>query len=287
MGNKIAESWEISANNNGMSIVKNGELKNKSLKELFGDPKLKKEIFGIKLLNFSEFPILIKFIDADKNLSIQVHPNDKLAKKIENSQGKSELWYTMDCKKSSKIICGIKNKRFDLEKNLYNSNALLDNLNYINIKKGDSIFIKAGTVHAILEGTLICEIQQNSDITYRIFDWNRLDIEGKPRDLHISKAKKAINLKNKIKLKHSNFNRINSRINSNKYFKTNLLTIKNQYRDRTNGKTFFAYNVIEGNGIIKNSKQEYIISCGDSFIVPANYGDYIISGNIKLLKTFI
>lgn len=223
--NKIAESWEISANENGMSIVKNGEFKEKSLKELFADMNLKKEIFGKKLLKFSESPILIKFIDANRNLSIQVHPDDKIARKSENSQGKSELWYVVDCNENSKIICGIKKKEFDLDKALSND-TILDKLNYINIKKGDNIFIKAGTIHAILEGTLICEIQQNSDITYRIYDWNRLDCHGNPRELHIAKAKKTIKFNNKIKLKHSNFDRINSKIISNKYFKTDLLNIK-------------------------------------------------------------
>ncbi len=187
--NKIAESWEISANESGMSIVKNGKLKGKNLKELFADMKFKKEIFGRNSLKFSEFPILIKFIDANKNLFVQVHPDYKIARKIENSQGKSELWYVVDCNENSKIICGIKRKKFDLDKALTND-TILDKLNYINIKKGDNIFIKAGTIHAILEGSLICEIQQNSNITYRIYDWNRHDCNGKPRELHIDKAKK-------------------------------------------------------------------------------------------------
>ena len=161
----------------------------KDLKELFADNNHREEIFGSKTKQMKTFPLLVKFIDAKDNLSVQVHPDDKYAKQYEDDIGKTEMWYVMDCDENAKIIYGMKKdvKQEEIA-DIIKQGKLRDNLKELSIHKGDIIYIPSGTVHAILKGTLICEVQQNSNLTYRVYDWDRLGKDGKPRELHIKKA---------------------------------------------------------------------------------------------------
>ncbi len=200
-----AESWEISTNDNGKSIIKNGEYKDWNLAEVFDKIETKEELFGRKTVTMEKFPLLIKFIDASSNLSVQVHPDDIYAYEKENgSQGKTEMWYIMECKPGAQIICGMKTeiKQEELS-NILKSNNVADYLNFVTVKKGDCIYIPSGTIHAILGDTLICEIQQNSDLTYRVYDWGRVGKDGKPRQLHVEKAIDVVKLGNKPQINHT------------------------------------------------------------------------------------
>ena len=271
----IGESWELSAHTSGISQIVNDAFNNKNLYEIFNDKTKRKEIFGTKCLNMERFPILIKFIDAQDNLSVQVHPNDEYAEKYENDSGKNEVWYIMNCKEDAKIVYGFKD-----EVNSNNlANAIEDvenNARYINVKKGDFIPIPAGSIHAICSGILLCEIQQSSDVTYRVFDWNRVGLDGKPRQLHKEKAKEVINLNAKTQI--SNY--FNTKEDINIYnsinFNIDLINIKN-----------IAYIVLDGDGKVKTQQFEKEIKAGSVFLIPAELGEYLLEGNMKLMRVYL
>ena len=285
---ETAESWEISSNQNGNCKIKNKEYNNITLRELFQDQTKKQEIFGQKCKNLKEFPILIKFIDAKENLSIQVHPDDEYAKKIGFENGKSEMWYILECEKNGKIIGGLKStiSQKELQEYVMN-NKIKEQLNYIDITPGDSIYIPAGTVHAILKNTLICEIQQNSDITYRVYDWDRKNRSGKERELHKKEAIETIKTENKPIIVHSEEKTEKQTITESEFFKVEKINCNNIFKDTSCLDKFFTMNVIDGEGTIETRTNKYKIKKGDSFLIPANLGNYKIVGNIKLLKTYI
>lgn len=285
---KIAESWEISANKNGDCILINKEFNNKTLSELFSDIEIRKEIFGKKCLKMNEFPLLIKFIDANDNLSIQVHPDDDYAQKNGLLNGKNEMWYIMECDKNSQIISGLKsNINYNELKNAINGNNITPYLNYININKGDSIYIKAGTLHSILKGNLICEIQQNSDTTYRVYDWDRVDKFGKARELHKNESLEVINT-NSISEIIPDYNDIGvQNIICNEFFKVEKINSYDFFDDCSNLNSFYAMTVVEGTGCIITDSQKISIKKGESFLIPATLGKYRIEGKIQLLRSSI
>lgn len=285
---KTAESWEISANKNGNCQILNEEYNNKTLYDLFNDKEIKKEIFGTKCLNLNEFPILIKYIDAKDDLSIQVHPDDNYAHKNGEKHGKNELWYIMDCEENSQIINGFKNDivHSELKKSI-EDNTIKNHLNYSRIKKGDSIYIEAGTVHAILKNNLICEIQQNCDITYRVYDWDRVDKNGEKRILHKKEALDVIKTHLKSIIKNSSNNELIQNLIKNEYFVTDKINCNDKFKDISNKETFYAINVVKGEGVIKFNNKEIKIKLGDSFIIPASLGSYEILGKIELLKSYV
>lgn len=282
-----AESWEISTNDDGVSTIINPSMNNMTLKELFNNIEKRKDIFGTKTVKMDKFPLLIKFIDANSNLSVQVHPNDEYAKKNENDTGKTEMWYILDCTPNAQIICGMKEtvKQEDVEE-IVKNNKIKENLNYINIQKGDSIYIPSGTIHAILGNTLICEIQQNSNLTYRVYDWDRLGKDGRPRQLHIDKAIDVINVQTKPELKHKT-EEICSTLVHSEFFTVERIKVEKEYKDTSSKKSFYAVNIIEGNGKIETQNNQYEIKKGDSFLIPANLGEYIVKGNLEFLKSYI
>ena len=283
---QIGESWEIAANKNGNSIIKNGAFEGKTLKDVFDDKKNRVKLFGENCKKLQKFPLLIKFIDAKENLSVQVHPNNFYAKKLEKDTGKTELWYIMDCKENANIICGLKSdikSKKDLDK--LNQDTILEHLNYVPIKKGDSIFINAGTVHAIMADTLICEIQQNSDLTYRVYDWGRND---KSRILHLRKSKKVINLKSKLQIKED-LEKKNSikPICRSKFFNIDKINVSDELTLKSSKLTFQAVNVIKGKGRMVCKDKTYEIAKGESFIIPSNLGNYLLKGNMEILMSYI
>lgn len=285
---KTAESWEISCNENGICKIKNEEYKGKTLKELFEDIKVKEKIFGKKLKNVKEFPLLIKLIDAKDNLSVQVHPNDEDAKKIGMENGKTEMWYIIECEENGKIIGGLNTKITNEQlKNIIENNDIKNYLNYISIKKGDCIYIPAGTIHAILKNTLICEIQQNSNVTYRVYDWDRKDKEGKGRILHKKEAIETIKTNNFPQIIHTTDKLKCQNIVDSKFFCVEKINCENNYEEYSDSNTFFAINVLNGEGILKTNTNEYKIEKGDSFLIPSKLGKYEIKGKIQFLKTYI
>lgn len=285
-----AESWEISTNPDGTSKIKNGTLENKSLEEVFQNAETRVEIFGSKTKQMDKFPLLIKFIDASSNLSVQVHPDDAYAFQKENGQqGKTEMWYIMECKPGAKIICGMKEgcKQEEVASIIKNG-KIEENLNYVDVQKGDCIYIPAGTIHAILGDTLICEVQQNSNLTYRVYDWGRVGKDGKPRQLHVEKAIDVIKVDSRPVVNHTaNQKETERNIMSSPFFETSKVVIEHQWEDKTNSETFYAFNVVSGNGILKTQNAQYKLKLGDSFILPASLGKYKIEGKIDLLKAYI
>ena len=285
-----AESWEVSTNKNGKSIIRNGIHKGKDLEELYQDKKLRETIFGTKTKEKDIFPLLIKFIDANSNLSVQVHPDDKYAFEKENGEkGKTEMWYIMECKQGAQIICGMKEsvKQEQLADTLQKTN-LEDYLNFVSVEKGDCIYIPSGTIHAILGDTIICEIQQNSDLTYRVYDWGRKDKDGKPRELHVQKATEVVRVENRPNvIKTASWGECEREIYSSAFFKVNKLTIRGIKKEVSNRETFYAMNVVNGTGSIQTKEKNYNLKVGDSFIIPATLGEYELNGNMELLKSYL
>ncbi len=286
IGDDIGESWELSAHKNGLSIVQNGEFKGKDLQELFNDEKCKTQVFGTHCKNLTRFPILAKFIDANKNLSIQVHPDNDYALKYENDSGKTEVWYVMDCKKDAKIVYGFKDGV--TKDNLKNAvDHIEDNVNYLSVHKGDFISIPSGTIHAIMDGIVVCEVQQTSDITYRVYDWNRTDKDGKPRELHKDKALDVINLQTNQKVyNYENINE-NTHMYKSDIFNIDMLNINGTLEGKSSKESFYTYIVIEGNGNIKTPNFSKNIEKGDTLLIPANLGEYTLDGNMKLMKVWV
>ncbi len=267
------EVWVISGVEGNQTVVENGFLKDNELNELvevyMGD------LIGEK--NFdkfgNEFPLLIKFIDANDWLSIQVHPDDALAAKRNIGQGKTEMWFTLGADKSTQLISGF-NKEMDKETYLKNLNngTIKDILNYEDVKKGDVFFIPAGRVHALGPGMLLAEIQQTSDTTYRIFDWDRTDDKGNTRDLHTEEALDSIDFKkhNSYRTKYnSEINQTNEIVKCDK-FTTNLVNFdKPTSKDIENLDSFIIYIGVEGSTILVWADGEIKINVGEAVIVPA------------------
>ncbi|WP_277285266.1 mannose-6-phosphate isomerase, class I [Sneathia sanguinegens] len=271
----IGEAWLVSANENGLSKVINGKYKGLSLKELWDKHR---EIFGEELKGV--FPLLIKYIDAKDNLSIQVHPNDDYARVVEQQpNGKAESWYILDCDKDSDILIGhnAKNKE---EFKKYIDNKEWDKLLRIKkIKKGDFFNIPAGTVHAIRKGTLILETQQNSDITYRLYDYDRLQQNGKKRELHIKKSIDVVTCpydKSKVEIKPIVKGDKIEYINNEKFSITKYI-VKNELNIEF--EKFYIICVIEGKGSINDIE----IAKGTNFIVPKSFGRIKIKGEMELM----
>lgn len=280
---KTAESWEISCNKNGICTIESGEFEGKLLSDMYADNSIKETIFGTNCNKYSEFPILIKFIDAMNNLSIQVHPDDEYAHKNGLPYGKNEMWYVIDCGDSAQLIAGMNKtvSKEELAEIIYN-NKIKEYLKYAPVKPGDSVYIPAGTLHAILSDILICEIQQNSDTTYRVYDWDRVDKDGNSRPLHKQEAIETINSSLTPEILHSNNEQIQILV-SNSLFEVSKIICKDSFKGTTSKDTFEAYCVVKGNGTI----DEKSIKLGDSFIIPASYENYKIQGDMELLRTIV
>lgn len=267
------ESWEISGVKENISVVENGKLKGKSLKEIISE--FKDELVGNKVYNTygEDFPLLFKFIDAQSNLSVQLHPNDELAKKRHNSFGKTEMWYIVQADKGAKLNLGFKESlKPDTYLEFLKNDRITELLNFEEVSKGDSFIINAGLVHAIGKGVLLAEIQQTSDITYRIYDWNRKDLDGKKRELHTDLALEAINFKKKEnpKLNYKSVPNVSSQIFSSQYFTTNFLRVKGEVIKNYNCiDSFVVYMCVEGKArVYVNSKSERLEK-GESLLIPA------------------
>lgn len=288
----IAESWELCCREDGMSIVNNGIFKSKSLHDLIEEHGEK--ILGTRVCEKYglNFPLLIKIIDANDKLSVQVHPDDRYAHTIGERNGKSEMWYILDAKKDARLIYGLK-KGMTKEKfiDAIRNGKVYDTLNQIPVKTGDFLYIPAGTVHAILDGILIAEIQQNSNTTFRIYDYDRIDANGKKRQLHVDRALDVINFDfdnspNTAEVTYDGNNSIKGILKSD-YFCTDEISIKDQYNSATDGTSFISMIIIEGCGeIISGGISEKIVS-GETLLLPAALGSYIIKGNLKLLTSYI
>lgn len=275
------ECWAISAHKNGDCLIKNGEYQGKTLSWLWEQHR---ELFGYA--KGEVFPLLIKIIDARKDLSIQVHPDDAYAKAKENGAlGKTECWYILDCDEDGEIVIGHNAKDKQELKDMIQNNRWQELIQVRKIKRGDFFQIEPGTVHAIKQGTVILETQQNSDITYRLYDYDRLE-NGKPRELHIDKSIDVIrcphtDIKTGEKLEHyENYDR--RELICCGYYTVQKLDIHGE-QEFMQEKSFCNYSVINGSGAIDGHK----LKKGDCFILPAEYGDYRLEGDMELILSFV
>ncbi|MBR2341028.1 MAG: class I mannose-6-phosphate isomerase [Clostridia bacterium] len=265
-----AESWELSFHKDGLTRLESG----KTLAETVSEKDL-----GELAKDFPFFPVLIKFIDAEQNLSVQVHPSDDYALKNENSFGKTEMWYVVEAEEGAGLYVGFNR---DVTKSEFEQaiaeNRLTELLNFFEVKAGDCYFIPSGTIHAIAKGCLICEIQQNSNLTYRVYDYGRKDKNGKERELHVEKALAVTSLK-----KYEPINFSGNVLGTCKYFHVEKLSVKEKTNRATDEKSFHCLTCMGGRGAL-NGKT---VSCGDSFFVPANHGEYTLEGDMEIVVTSI
>ena len=283
------ESWELSTVEGDISVIANGDLKGKLITELI--ESFPNEILGTKVFERfgKQFPLLLKFLDAKQDLSIQVHPNDELAKKRHNSFGKTEMWYIMQADQDAQIIVGFKEKSNKEEylKNLENK-TLPSFLNQIQVNEGDVFFLETGTVHSIGAGLVIAEIQQTSDITYRLYDFDRLDENGNKRELHIDLALDAINYQEietqKIYLKEENQSNL---IVDCPYFTTNFIPLKNAMEVNKDGKSFTVYMCVDGKFNIEIEGNNYSYKKGETILIPAALKEFVLNGNASILEIYI
>ena len=279
---EIGESWDIACHPNGIGTVSNGELKGQKFDDIIN--KYGSEIVGNKV-NTERFPLLVKLINSKEKLSVQVHPDDEYAAKYENEYGKTEAWYVMDAKEGASLIVGTKNcTKKEFEEAIKNNNVE-DYLNTIPVKKGDCFLINSGLVHAICEGVIIAEIQQSSDITYRVYDY------GRPREIHVEKALDVINfdlqcenLSEKEEIKYDGYS--HTLLCKNNYFGMEKISIEKEFNDKSNEEFFYMYTCVEGSGYIKGNNFMEEINLGDSILIPATLGEYKIEGTLKVLKSY-
>lgn len=273
-GKVIAESWEVSVHPDGLSGCNGGTLYD----FLVDNPHAVNK-------RGDTLPVLIKYIDAKQNLSVQVHPNDEYARRVESDNGKTEMWYVIEAQQGAGIYCGFKSDTTREEFiNAVNDGSVEKLLNFIPVKVGDCFLIEAGTVHAICAGCVICEVQQSSNVTYRVYDYNRRDKQGNSRPLHLKKALDVINYRAFVNNTASGrFNTVQGGkvrlLTECKYFRCRELLLSGEYREKAQ-KSFVAVNVICGEGQV--SGQSFV--SGDSFFVPCGE-QFTLTGNAKLILT--
>ena len=287
----IGESWEISDVEGDTSVVSNGTLKGQSLKNLL--KTYKSDLIGTQNYRIfkDKFPLLIKFIDAKEDLSIQLHPNDELAAKRHNSFGKTEMWYVFQADEDSNLIVGFNQ---DMTPETYlehlENKTLTKILNFDKVKTGDTYFIEVGRVHAIGAGVMVAEIQQTSDITYRVYDWDRVDDEGNERELHNDLAIDAIdfNMPDNFRVTYEKTENQSNEMVSCPYFTTNYLKINTTLKKENNKDSFLIYMCVEGNAEITANGFSEVIKKGETILLPAAIDNYEInSKNATLLEVYV
>lgn len=279
---KTAESWELSCHPDGLSVIKDGEFKGKTLKEIIDSHP---DILGENGNAFDFFPILIKLIDAADKLSVQVHPNDQYAMENENSSGKTEMWYVIDAEKDATLVYGLKKDITREQFQDYAKNGkIAEILNFVPVNKGDVFFIRSGMIHAIGKGILIAEIQQNSNLTYRVYDYDRKGTDGKTRPLHTEKALEIADLS---KVQDGNFADI-KQLSKNvkqlckcKYFTVDEIKVEQSY-ELKNDKSFICLTVTSGNGTISDLD----VNAGTSVFIPCGK-KAVIQGKMTVLASYV
>lgn len=282
----IAEAWVLTARSEGDNVIKNGEFAGTSFTKFI---KENKELLGRKGEKYSEFPLLIKFIDANKDLSVQVHPDDDYAALHENSYGKTEAWYILDCEEGAELIYGF-NKKISSEefRKSIEDNTFLDYVNKVKVKKGDVFFIKSGTLHAIGGGILLAEVQQSCNTTYRVYDYGRL-VDGKPRELHVDKAidvtvtdvpERNGNADGKaVKCGDA----VVTELCSCEFFKMTSLELSGRHTIDVLDDSFLSVLILAGKGSITVDGSVVSVKKGDSIFIPAGSGEVALSGEFNSL----
>jgi mannose-6-phosphate isomerase len=288
-GASIGEAWTIGDHPNGTTVVVNGELAGVGLdavRQQYGS-----EWFGKKFAKnkSARFPLLIKLLDCNDDLSVQVHPTDDYEKLPQGELGKTEMWVVLDAEPGAKIIYGLKSglNRDKLERAIAEK-RITDCLQEVTVEPGDVFFIPAGTVHALCSGVLVAEIQQNSDTTYRLYDYDRPGLDGKPRELHIQDSLNVTNYDNAgAKRGKSAITRTNYWIElaKCKYFVTEKAVVSRQWAQATTADTFTILIVAGGNGSIRWHDGSLELKSGECVLLPATLGEYTLEGSLDLIRT--
>ena len=276
------ECWAISSHENGDCEITNGKFKGMTLSNLWSNHK---ELFGN--MPGDKFPLLTKILDANDNLSVQVHPDNEYAKENENGElGKTECWYIIDCDDDAEMIFGHNAKSKEELEYMVSNNKWSDLLRRVKVNKGDFFYVPSGTIHALCKGTLVLETQQNSDTTYRVYDYDRVDSNGNKRDLHVDKSIAVTtvpHVENKSDyniIENDNFKL--TTFLSNEFFSVHKLDVFSEYSS-TQDKPFELYSVIDGSGKLVSNTHEYSLNKGDNFILPNNFGEFKLIGNLQLI----
>ena len=286
-----AEAWVLSCHPNGCGVIAGSALDGRTLRSVYEeDPS----ICGTRGAKFREFPILIKFIDARDNLSIQVHPDEEYARRVEHGAGKTECWYILDADEGAQLALGFK-RAIDREtfRASIADNTLMDYVQKVDVHKGDFFFIESGTLHAICKGVLLAEVQQNSDTTYRVYDYDRRGADGKPRALHVDKAVDVTNTTPYTPVVPSEADK--ARFNTPQrtlltcceLFSVCRVDCRGEYADAVTAESFVSLLVLEGSGTFTCGKTAFPLCKGESVFIPAGAGDYAVRGEIELLETRI
>lgn len=282
---KLAEGWMLSCHKDGENIISNGEFAGKTLTNIL---KEYPHFLGENGKRFEYFPILIKLIDAKNDLSVQVHPDNEYAMKVEGEFGKTECWYILDCDEDAELIYGFNREISSQEfKDRISDNTFLKTVNKVKVKKGDLFFIEAGTLHAIGKGIFLAEIQQNSNTTYRVYDYGRLGADGKPRELHVEKAidvtnctppTRSTNPEGKLIVGDGFTSQLLTKCD---LFNVEKVSVTSMYKSFADNISFVSVLVTDGNGEVDGTE----IKKGDSLFIPAHYGNFIIKGNVEIIIT--
>ncbi len=284
---KVAESWELSTHSAGQSRLSGGQLDGMPLGQYF---QAHPEVLGENCKKFQNFPVLIKFIDAKQALSIQVHPSDAYALEHEGEFGKTEMWYVMDCEPGAFLYFGV-NREISQEefRQRIENNTVEEVLNRVDVRPGDVFFIQSGTIHAIGAGILICEIQQNSNCTYRVYDYGRLGADGQPRELHIEKALAVSRLSPSEPAGREEPEALPGgqrlRLAACKYFTTDKLTVEGEMALSVGPESFLSLIVMEGSGKVQGPENQVEFQAGDSLFIPAGSGQLRVTGSCALAAT--
>ena len=278
----LAESWELSCHKDGLSVIDGGEYDGKTLESYINEHK---GCLGTHCKS-NELPILIKLIDAQDNLSVQVHPNDEQANAWENQNGKTEMWYVVEADKGAQMTCGVKKDitKEELQKAIA-GNTVDDLLNTAPSKKGDVFFVEAGTVHAIGKGNVIAEIQQNSNVTYRLYDYGRVGKDGRPRELHIETGVKASNCKKSESRKIPTCSDGTRLLGSCEYFAVKEIKLSKAMTLCADEKSYHALIVVDGETELVTENYTQKIKSGETVFISANMGKYTLSGKATILLT--
>lgn len=285
--NNIAESWELTVRPDGMNTISDSELEGYTL-ERYIEENGEGVVSNVKQ---DFFPLLIKFIDAEDNLSVQVHPDDEYGLKNANSLGKTEMWYIIDAKPGAQLVYGLKkgvtNEMFA---KAIEDGKVEEMLNYVPVKKGDVFFIPAGLVHAIGSGILLAEIQQNSNITYRVYDYNRVGKDGKQRELHVKDALNVIVNRSEDEIDAIRYSRgktVSSNLANCDYFSVCKYDVRSAMFFNVDQKSFNSLLCLDGEGTIFCDNKTYPLSKGDSYFIPAGIGGYVVNGNVDVIVSKI
>jgi mannose-6-phosphate isomerase len=285
--NNIAESWELTVRPDGMNTILGGEFDGYTMEEYIN----KNGFSVVTNKSLDRFPLLIKFIDAEDNLSVQVHPDDEYGLKYANSLGKTEMWYIIDAAPGAKLVYGLKsNVTNDMFKKAIEDGCVEEMLNYVPVKKGDVFFIPSGLVHAIGAGILLAEIQQNSNITYRVYDYNRIGKDGNPRELHVNDALNVIINRNEDeinKIRYSKGKISDNNLANCEYFSVDKYNLNGNICLNADTDSFNSILCLDGTGSIKFNDEIFPLAKGDSYFIPAGIGKYEIFGNLEVIVSKI